>query len=410
MLSTGKAAVFKRYPFTILLKTVVTQPNLEPLRLKLDPGSKTTGIAIVNDATSKVIFAAELTHRGQAIKEGLGRRRALRRSRRQRKTRYRKPRFHNRRNKKEGWLPPSLESHLANTLTWTRRLIRLCPIMALSQELVKFDLQQMDNPEISGVEYQQGTLAGYELREYLLSKWQRRCAYCQKENIPLQIEHIHPRSKGGTDRLSNLTLSCEPCNMAKGTKDIKEFLKDKPEVLNRILAQAQGTLKDATAVNTLRWELFHRLQALGLPLECGSGGLTKFNRLSQGLEKAHWIDATCVGKSTPPCLSTSGVVPLLITANGHGTRQMCGTNKYGFPNRHRQRQIRHYGYQTGDMVRAIVTSGKKVGEYTGRVLVRATGSFDIQTKQGRVQGISHRSCTPLHRRDGYSYQKATRTP
>ena len=236
-------------------------------------------------------------------------------------------------------------------------------------------------------------------------KWQRKCAYCGKENVPLQIEHISPRSKGGTDRVSNLTLACEPCNLAKGTGDIKEFLKDKPEVLKRILAQAKGTLKDASAVNVVRWELCRRLQTLGLPLECGSGGLTKFNRVTRGLEKSHWIDAACVGKSTPPCLLTQGLVPLLIMANGHGNRRMCGLNKYGLPVWHRQRQSRHYGYQTGDLVRAIVTSGKKVGEYTGRVLVRATGSFDIQTKQGRVQGISHRFCAPLHRRDGYSYQK-----
>jgi 5-methylcytosine-specific restriction endonuclease McrA len=404
LLSSGKAAVFRHFPFTIILKKVVEGRVTPPLRLKIDPGSKTTGIAIVNDATGEVVFAAELTHRGQAIKESLDTRRALRRSRRQRKTRYRKPRFDNRRRPK-GWVPPSLQSRLAHTLTWASRLIRLCPITAISQELVKFDLQAMDNPEIAGAEYQQGTLAGYELREYLLEKWQRRCAYCGKENVPLQIEHIHPRSKGGTANVSNLTLACEPCNIAKGTRDIKAFLANKPDMLRCILAQAKAPLKDASAVNATRWELSHRLQAFGLPLECGSGGLTKFNRISQGLEKAHWIDAACVGKSTPPCLSTHSVVPLLITATGSGNRQMCGTNKYGLPVRHRQRQKHHYGYQTGDMVRAVVTSGRRVGKYVGRVLVRATGSFDIQTKQGRMQGISHRFCTPLHRRDGYRYQK-----
>ena len=92
-------------------------------------------------------------------------------------------------------------------------------------------------------------------------------------------------------------------------------------------------------------------------------------------------------------------------AVGSGNRQMCGMDKYGFPLRHRQRQKRHFGFQTGDMVRATVASGKYAGIHTGRVLVRATGSFDIRTKQGRVQGISHRTCTPVHRCDGYSYQK-----
>src|SRR6266702_6292825 len=244
LLSSGQAAVFKRYPFTIILKVTVEHPKLEPLRLKLDPGSKTTGMAIVNSTSGEVVFAAELTHRGSAIKERLQARRAIRHSRRARHTRYRQSRFDNRHNKKKGWLPPSLESRLANILTQVKRLLRLCPITAITQELVKFDLQQMDKPEISGVQYQQGTLAGYELREYLLEKWQRKCAYCGATDVPLQIEHIHPRSKGGTDRVGNLTLACEPCNIAKGANDIREFLKDKPEVLKRILAQAKGTLKD----------------------------------------------------------------------------------------------------------------------------------------------------------------------
>ncbi len=169
------------------------------------------------------------------------------------------------------------------------------------------------------------------------------------KDIPLQVEHLHPRAKLGTDRISNLTLACQPCNTAKATQDIREFLKDKPDVLARILTQVKAPFKDATAVNATRWALFERLKMLGLPVECGSGGLTKFNRTQRHLPKTHWCDAACVGASTPSVLSTDAVVPLLITATGHGNRQMCGTNKYGFPSRHRQRQKHHYGYQTGDM-------------------------------------------------------------
>src|SRR5262249_36642775 len=144
-----------------------------------------------------------------------------------------------------GWLPPSLESRVANVLTWVNRLHRFCPISVISLELVKFDMQKMENPEIAGVLYQQGTLQGYEVRQYLLEKWGRKCAYCNKQDVPLQMEHIQPRAKGGTDRVSNLTLSCEQCNRAKGTQDINDFLKKKPEVLKRILAQAKAPLKDA---------------------------------------------------------------------------------------------------------------------------------------------------------------------
>jgi 5-methylcytosine-specific restriction endonuclease McrA len=256
LLSSGQAAVFKRYPFTIILKHAGEHPQGEPLRLKIDPGSKTTGLALVNDATGEVVFAAELIHRGQTIKASLDDRRALRQSRRNRHTRYRKPRFNNRGNKKKRWLPPSLESRIANVLTWTRRLMRLCPVAALSQELVKFDMQAMENAEIAGVEYQQGSLQGYEVREYLLEKWQRTCAYCGKQDVPLQIEHIHPRAHGGTNRISNLTLACQKCNEKKGTQDIQEFLKNKPNVLKKVLAQAKAPLKDAAAVNTTRWLRF----------------------------------------------------------------------------------------------------------------------------------------------------------
>ena len=404
LLTAGQAAVWRRYPFTIILKTAIKQPSLEPLRLKIDPGSQTTGLALVQDATGEVVWAAELTHRGKRIKGRLDRRRALRRSRRQRKTRYRKPRFQNR-HSRQGRLPPSLESRVCSILTWVARLRRLTPIGAISQELVRFDSQRIQQPEISGSAYQQGTLAGYEIREYLLEKWQRACTYCGATGAPLQVEHIQSRARGGTNRVSNLCLACEPCNLAKGTQNIRDFLATRPEVLARVLSQAQTPLTDAAAVNASRWHLFERLKATGLPVETGSGGLTKYNRSQRNLPKCHWLDAACVGTSTPEQLAVAGVVPLLIEATGHGTRQMCGTDEHGFPTRHRQRKKVHWGYQTGDLVRAVVPRGKYAGVHVGRVLARATGSFDIRTKQGRQQGINHRHCRPIHRNDGYSYQK-----
>jgi 5-methylcytosine-specific restriction endonuclease McrA len=405
LLSSGKAAVFKRYPFTIILTCAVEGPGIDPLRIKIDPGSKVSGIAVLNDATGEVVFAAELAHRGAAIKKALDDRRAVRRSRRQRHTRYRKPRYANRR-RRDGWLAPSLESRLANILTWVKRLLRLAPITAISQELVRFDTQMMQNPEVSGVLYQQGERAGYELREYLLEKWQRRCAYCGKQQIPLQLEHIVARARGGSDRASNLTLACAACNGAKGTQEVEVFLAKKPEVVKRLLAQAEAPLKDAAAGNVTRWALYERLKAVGLPVETGSGGLTKYNRAQRGLPKSHWLDAANIGKSTPVVLVVDQVRPLQIQATGHGTRRMCGVNECGFPIRHRSRRKWHFGFQTGMMVQAMVPSGSKGGTYTGRVLVRASGSFDIQTNQGRVQGISHRFCRAVYRSDGYRYQQS----
>jgi hypothetical protein len=269
------------------------------------------------------------------------------------------------------------------------------------QELVRFDLQLMENPEISGVEYQQGALQGYEVREYLLEKWGRTCAYCGAKHVPLEVEHIQPRSKGGSDRVSNLTIACHSCNQAKGNGDIRDFLSGQPDVLSRLLRQAKSPLNDAAAVNSTRWALFKALKATGLRVTTGTAGQTKFNRLRLNLPKAHWLDAACVGDVESLDIVTSK--PLLILAKGHGTRRMCGTNKYGFPTRHRSRKQIHNGFQTGDIVTATVTAGKKIGSYVGRVLCRASGSFDMTTASGRVTGINHKYCQPIHRKDGYAY-------
>lgn len=181
----------------------------------------------------------------------------------------------------------------------------------------------------------------------------------------------------------------------------ERFWRLNPTCSHRIFKQAKLPLKDAAAVNSTRWALFNALTETGLPVTTGTGGQTKFNRNRLGLPKSHWLDAACVGNVEALEVLTSK--PLLIMAKGHGTRQMCGTNKYGFPTRHKSRVQIHKGFQTGDIVSATVTAGKKVGSYVGRVLCRASGSFDIVAKTGRVAGISHKYCSPIHKKDGYSY-------
>ncbi|MCI0488954.1 MAG: RNA-guided endonuclease IscB [Blastocatellia bacterium] len=390
LLREGKASVFRRYPFTVILKEQVENPTVQPMRVKIDPGSKTTGIAIVNDENGEVIFAAELEHRGHAVKASMDSRRASRRGRRSRKTLYRKPRFLNRKSKRE--LPPSLESRVSNTITWIERLCRYCPISAISMELVKFDTQAMQNPEIAGVAYQQGTLAGYECREYLLEKFNRTCAYCKKKDVPLQIEHIVPKSRGGTNRISNLTIACQSCNQKKGNMTADEF--GFPEVQ----AQAKKPLKDAATVNVTRWVLFNRLKAFGLPLETGTGGRTKFNRIQRGLPKAHFIDAACVGASTPEIIKLESVRPLSIKAVGYGSRQMCRTDRFGFPVAIKTRNKTFLGFKTGDFVKAVIPNGKYAGDYTGRVTIRQRPSFTVNGVDCHPKYM-----TLFQRADGYSY-------
>jgi 5-methylcytosine-specific restriction endonuclease McrA len=388
LLDDKKAAVFRRYPFTIILKDALTDAEVKPIKLKLDPGSKTTGIALVQEG--KVIFGAELQHRGQEIKSELETRSSVRRSRRNRHTRYRKSRFLNRK-KPQGWLAPSLEHRVKTTMTWVNKLIRFSPVNELVQELVKFDLQQLDNPEISGIEYQQGELQGYEVREYLLEKWDRKCSYCSMKNIPLQIEHIQPKAKEGTNRISNLCLACEKCNLNKGTQDIKDFLAKKPEVFSKILAQAKRPLKDASAVNSTRWTLLNALKKTGLPVSTGSGGRTKFNRTRLKLTKSHWIDAACVGKVEK--LEVLIKAPLLIKSTGKGTRRLSRIDKYGFPCS-KPRQNYEHGWNTGD-----IATGKGVA---GRVVVQSATRLEIRINKARIGG---KLCDfrKLHSKDSYSY-------
>ena len=418
LLRSGRARIHRLVPLVIrLIDLEVSGCTVQPVRIKLDPGSKFTGIAVTRESrrsdnetgevktTVHVLSLFELQHRGRQISEALTARRSMRRRRRG-NLRYRAPRFLNRGNKVKGWLAPSLQHRVDTTVAWVKRLRKWCPVFSIAQELVRFDMQSIDNPEISGVEYQQGTLQGYEVREYLLEKWGRKCAYCGAEHTPLNIDHIHPKAKGGSNRVSNLTLACVPCNTKKGARDVSEFLARDPKRLVRIESQRKAPLRDAAAVNSTRRALFTAIKGTGLPVTTGSGGLTKYNRARLGIPKSHVLDAACVGSVSTV---TGWQKPTLaIKATGRGSYQRTLLNAFGFPRGYLTRQKSIMGFQTGDMVCADVPKGKKIGFYVGRVAVRATGSFNIQTATGVVQGISHRHCRVIQRADGYGYSRVAK--
>lgn len=438
LLSDGLAAVWRRYPFTVILKSASAEserpPETDGLRVKIDPGSRTTGLAVVDDTAGKLVWAAELSHQGYRVKERLDKRRAIRRGRRSRKLRYRKPRFDNRRRggchgcggnpaqqkslcrpcaklsrsernpeRAEKWLPPSLMSRVHNVDTWVRRLRSVAPVSAISMETVRFDTQKMENPEISGVEYQQGTLLGYEVREYLLEKWQRTCAYCKAKNVPLEVEHIVPKSRGGSNRITNLALSCVPCNQSKGNQTAEEF--GYPQVQ----LQARRPFRDAAMMNATRYKIRDVLADYGLPIETGTGGRTKFNRTRLGLPKTHWGDAACVGASTPQRLRIPAGRPLVIRARNHGypigRRQMKKVDKHGFPRKEQAKSgKRFYGFQSGDVARAEIPAGtKNAGCHVGRLTVRKTGRFRFSKGNGGVLDVHHRHLTLVRRADCYEY-------
>lgn len=418
LLRSGRAVVHRASPLVIRLKDRTASESVtHPHVVKVDPGSRTTGLTVaretetVDTATGEVstvhegVWLGELVHRGLAIKNKLHARAQLRRGRRSRNLRYRAPRFNNRTRKAIPgmgvWLAPSIAHRVVTTGNWVDRLARWYPITGVWVEDVRFDTHLMVNPEVSGVTYQQGTLAGFEVREYLLEKFGRACVYCDATNTPLNIDHVHPKSRGGSDRVSNLTLACIDCNQTKGNRPVEEFVTD-PARLARIKARLQAPLRDAAAVNTTRRALTHLLAHRGHPVITGTGGRTKYNRTRLGIPKTHCLDALAVGPvdtiTTWPDRVTT------ITCTGRGSYSRTRTDKYGFPRLALTRTKRHHGFATGDLVRAMVPTGKNAGVHTGRVAVRATGSFNITTTHGTVQGINHRHVQLTQRADGYTYR------
>ena len=433
LLRKGKAAVFRRYPFTIILKDR-EGGEVQDTQLKLAPGSKWTGMALVAEFARRgptVVWAAELQHRGWQIHKALDQRRGHRRHRRG-NLRYRPARFQNRTGP-EGRLAPSLQHRVDTAITWTDRLRRWAPVSGILTMLHRFDTQAIQNPEISGAEYQHGTLFGYELREYLLEKWGRTCSYCDATEAVLEIDHIHPRSAGGSDRASNLTIACTACNQEKDTQPLEVFLKtgkgrmkrakanarifagkDQKKIaerktyeanrLERIGSQRKAPLKDAAAVNSARWALYRRLWETGLDMETGTGGRTKWNRSRQGYPKAHWTDAACAGESGAAVRLQPEHRPLGIVAMGHGERQRARLNRYGFPVGHKAWAKSFLGFQTGDLVRAAIPKGKHAGVHTGRIAIRFRPSFALKARGADKPFDAHpKYLTILQRSDGYAY-------
>lgn len=413
LLARGRARVVKVIPFVIrLTDRLVANSECQPIHLKLDPGSVTTGMALVRESieiepatqesvsTLHVLSLIELVHRGKQISEALTQRRAFRHTRRGRKTRYRPARFLNRA-KPKGWLAPSLQHRVNSTVNWVTRLMKWVPVTQIVQELVKFDTQKMQDPTIQGREYQRGTLFEQEVRSYVLLRDNYQCVYCDAKHVPFNLDHVLPKSKGGSNRVSNLVTACIPCNQQKDAIPVAEFLRKDPIRLKKVLAQCKVSLRDTSAVNSTKQALLKSLQALDLPMVTGSGAMTAYNRKQLGLPKTHALDAVCVGQVQ--AVQNWQQSTLQIKCTGRGAYKRTRLDQYGFPRGKLMRQKHVKGFQTGDRVKAVVTQGKKQGSYVGRVAVRASGSFNIQTKERLIQSIGYKQCKVIQRADGYGY-------
>ena len=403
LLKNRLAVVHKIYPFTIRLKDNSCVGRDKTYTVKIDPGSKTTGVAVVDD-NDAVVMLAELEHRGHVIKKNLSDRKAVRRHRRNRKTRYRPARFLNR-TKPKGWLAPSVKSRADNVINFIKKYKKLININKVMIENVCFDVAQMSsNTKLYGVAYQQGPLYQNKLRSFIFSRSGGKCVYCGAKAT--EIDHVIPKSKGGTNSAYNLVASCRACNQMKSNKTLKEFGK----IMNKNFSHLEPKKlpKDASIVQLARNYMVKEITKLVSNITLHDACFTKYNRDQLGLPKEHYYDALSVGE-IPTNFNFLTDKILIISAKGRGSRQMCRIDKYGFPRTSAKAFKSVEGFQTGDIVKAIVTKGKKQGEYLGRVAVRSTGNFDIQTRTKTIEGIGYKYCHIIQRGNGYSYNYKERS-
>ncbi|MBU2598517.1 MAG: HNH endonuclease [Actinobacteria bacterium] len=329
-----KAKVVRCNPFTIRLNWDC-EKNIQPVTLGVDTGYLKIGFSAITN--TQELISGEVQLRKDVSKK-ISERRTYRRARRSRKLWHRKSRFDNRVSaKKKDWLAPSIQHKLDTHIKAIDKIKKILPITQINIEVATFDTQKMQNPKIRGTEYQQGELQGYEQKEYLLEKWYRKCAYCGKTNVPLEVEHIVPKSRGGSDRISNLTIACNKCNQKKGNKTAKEF------GYHEIQEKANKSLKEVAFMNNVRWKLVNQLKEQGNKVSHTYGYITKYNRAKLGLEKSHSNDSFVIANG----ISQKRCKPFIATQTRRNNRSIQ-TNRKGFkPSIRRQR----YKFQPNDMVR-----------------------------------------------------------
>lgn len=281
LLKNKKAKVIKRCPFTIQL-TYDSTNYTQNITLGVDSGSKHIGLSATTK--NKVLFESDVELRNDIVNL-LSTRRQNRRTRRNRKTRYRKPRFNNRR-RKEGWLAPSVQNKVDSHLTVIRKVHEILPITKVIVEVASFDIQKIKNPTISGTEYQQGEqLDFWNVREYVLFRDSHICQCCKgksKDKI-LNVHHIESRKTGG-DAPNNLITLCETCHTGYHKGIIKL-----PKTIHRGMS-----FKDATFMGIMRWAFYNKLKEIYPNVSLTYGYITKNTRIRNILPKEHYIDARCI--------------------------------------------------------------------------------------------------------------------
>ena len=293
MLRSGEAVVVNRCPFTIQL-TYESMNYTQEVTLGIDAGSKAIGVSATTKV--KVLYEAEVTLRNDIV-DLLSTRRQNRRTRRNRKTRYRKARFDNRR-RREGWLAPSVQNKMDTHLTVVCKAHKILPIARIIVEVASFDIQKIKNPDIAGSQYQEGDQLGFwNVREYVLFRDGHTCQCCKgksKDKI-LNIHHIESRKTGG-DAPNNLITLCETCHKGyhKGTVKL-------PKIIHRGMS-----FRDAAFMGIMRWAFYNKLKEEYPDVSLTYGYITKNTRITNSLPKEHYVDARCIS-GNPKAISDGTV-------------------------------------------------------------------------------------------------------
>lgn len=377
LLRDGKAKIAGYEPFTIQLATA-TGETVQEVHVGVDTGSKHIGVAIVSQG--KVLYAADIAPR-QDIKSLLQTRAELRRGRRQRKTRYRPARFLNRR-RKDGWLPPSLESRVQSHFKWIDRFCSLLPCPVLHIEVGKFDTAKTINPNINGVQYQQGPAAGYyDVRYYVFARDQYTCQVCKKKGKILQTHHIVYRSKGGTDRADNLITVCTDCHTHAAHQPggvLYKWQKQHKKVRQ---------YKEPPFMNALRRRMSDRY-----PDACFTyGSVTTPARKALGLGKSHVNDAVAItGTNYLAEPVPDHAVILQVRSKKRSLHEATPRKGRKEPNRTQKRAAKNTtsvkGFHISDKVRA----GGRIGYISGfsgnnAYIKDAEGSYVTQAGKSHKQ-------------------------
>lgn len=388
LLKAGKAKVVSRTPFTIQLLYETATNETQPISLGVDAGSKHIGLSATTE--DKVLYEADIKLRDDIV-DLIASRRALRRSRRNRKTRYRPARFNNRK-KCAGWLAPSVRQKIDCHLSVVAKVHKILPVSDIVVEVASFDIQKINNPDIAGTGYQQGDQFGFwNVREYVLYRDNHTCQCCKgksKDKI-LNVHHIESRKTGG-NAPNNLVTLCETCHKLYHQGKIQL-----PKTIKR-----GASFRDAAFMGIMRWAFYNKLKETYPTVYMTYGYLTKNIRIQNGLPKDHYIDARCI--SGHPLAVSDGVVYYTRQIRCHNRQiHQCTARKGGVRLRNQAEYLVH-GYRLFDKVRF---RGQECFVSTRRV----SGSFRVCTLDGKTlsQGVTFRKLRFIETRKSYLVQRSS---